>query len=193
MGMVRIVLLLFMLICSQTVFAFDENRKGFILGLGAGLHTTDIDFINSGVSVSSDSEAGLATSFKIGWGFTTQFSLYYVRNASWYSAPFFDGFTISDTIFTLGISGAGISYYFKPTAPSFYVLGALGVGDLSAPFESNVETDTGDAYMLGGGYEMSKHVLFELTWLDADIDSADLSTLKVEGSSIQFTVNYMWY
>lgn len=180
-------------VVSNAVAAFDGNRQGFILGLGAGLHSIDIDFKLGGSTVQSDSESGIATSIKIGGGITNQFALYYVRNASWYSAPASNGFTVSDVIFTVGISGVGATYYFSPSAPSGYILGAIGLGDISAPFESNLSTDTGGAYMLGGGYEASTGLHFEVTYLVTDLDSSDLSSLKLETSSIQLTVNYLWY
>lgn len=178
------------LVVSQAASAFDNNRQGFILGLGIGLHTIDLDYKSSGTTVQSNSESGIATSFKIGGGITNQFALYYVRNASWYNAPYAFG---SNATYTVGISGLGATYYFSPTAPSGYVLGAIGIGDIDAPFESNVEADTGDAFMIGGGYEVSKGVHLEATYLVTDLDSSDISSLTLETSSIQFTVNYLWY
>ncbi|MGD8560742.1 MAG: hypothetical protein PVH04_13815, partial [Gammaproteobacteria bacterium] len=172
---------------SQFAHAFDENRTGFILGLGAGLHTIDIDSFNNGFQLGSDSESGIATSLKLGGGITNQFALYYVRNASWFSS---DG---SNTTFLVGISGLGASYYFSSSAPSGYILAAVGVGDIDAPFESNIEADTGNATMIGGGYEVNDHLHLEVTLLRTDIDSSDFSNLTLETSSIQFTFNYLWY
>jgi hypothetical protein len=172
---------------------FDDNRQGFILGLGAGFHNIDTDFNYDGSKFNSESKSGLATSFKIGWGITNQFALYYVRNASWYSAPYFNGYTTSDITYLAGISGIGGTFYLSPSAPSGYFLGAIGIGDLSAPFESNIKSDTGSAFMLGGGYEVSKHLQIEATLLSTDIDSADDSRLNLKSSSIQFTFNYLWY
>lgn len=159
----------------------NDNRQGFILNLGAGLHSTDVN-ISNGDQLSA---FGLATSFKVGGGFTDQFLLYYVRNASWA--------TIENTTVTLGISGLGASYFLAPSAPSGYFMVAVGQGDLSAPFESNVKSDTGSAFMFGGGYEFSKHVMAEATLLKTNIKSADISSLSVESSSFQFTINYLFY
>ena len=193
MNKIMYFLVICILVMSQTANASDDDREGFIIGLGVGYHTIDIDFNYNGSKIRSDSESGLATSFKIGWGITNQFSLYYVRNASWYSAPYFDGFTTSDITYTVGISGVGATYYLSPSAPSWYLLGAIGVGDISAPFESNIKSDTGSALMFGGGYEVSEHIQLEGTLLTTDIDSADDSQLNLKTSSIQFTVNYLWY
>lgn len=181
------------LIMSQSSNAFDDNREGFIVGLGAGFQTINIDFNYSGSEVRSDSEGGFATSFKIGWGITNQFSLYYVRNASWYSAAYDDGFSISDITYTIGIDGVGATYYLSPSSPSGYLLGAIGIGDISAPFESDIGSDTGSAIMFGGGYEASEHIHLEATFLTTNIDSLDNELLNLKTSSIQFTVNYLWY
>lgn len=182
-----------LLFCATPAIAFDDNRQGFILGLGAGFHSTDIDFLYNGSNVGSESESGFATSFKIGGGLTDQFALYYVRNASWYSAPFFDGYTITDATYTIGLMGVGASYFLAPSAPSGYFMAAFGIGDISVPFESNVESDTGSAFMFGGGYEFKNHLMLEVTVLTTDIESADDSRYTLESSSFQFTLNYLFY
>ena len=185
----------FLVICalmtSQVVSAFDNNRKGFIIGIGAGLQTVDTDFNYLGSNIGSDSESGLATSFKIGGGITNQFALYYVRNASWFSAPYFDGFATSDITYSIGILGLEAVYFLSPSSSSAYLLGAIGIGDISAPFEEDIESDTGDAFMFGGGYEISEHVQVEATLLSTDIDGG--SGINLESSSFQLTVNYVWY
>jgi len=174
---------------SSSAFSFDESRKGFSISVGGGFHTIDTEFSLDGAKVASPSENGLATSLKIGGGVNEQVLLYYVRNASWYSGPYFD----DDVTYTIGIGGFGVSYFLSPTAPSAYFLGAIGVGDMSAPFESHIQTDTGSAFMIGGGYEFKPHVQFEATILKADIDSADVNGLSVGSTSLMFTINYNWY
>lgn len=169
------------LVCSTLLAtsaqAFDEKREGFILGLGAGLSSVassgDLD----------DTSVGFATSFKIGYGFNEQFSLYYVRNASWFG---YDDDPDEDT-YASGISGVGASYYISPNDPA-YVMAAVGFGDFSNVTENAGET--GSAFMLGGGYEIYPHVHLEGTYLVADIeeDGVDLTT-----SAFQLTINYLWY
>ncbi len=125
---------------------------------------------------------------KLGGGITNQFALYYVRNASWFSS---DG---SNTTFLVGISGLGASYYFSPSAPSAYILAAIGVGDIAAPFESDIQSETGDATMIGGGFEVNDHLHLEATILTTEIDdSSGFSNFTLKTSSIQFTINYLWY
>ncbi len=173
--------------------AFDNNRQGFIFGLGAGFHSIDIDFIYDGTNVRSQSESGLATSFKMGGGITDRFALYYVRNASWFSAPYFDGYTTKDATYTIGLSGIGASYFLSPSKPSGYFMAALGIGDITAPFESNAKSDTGSAIMFGVGYEFSRHLMVGETLLLTNIESADDSLLSMKTSSLQLTINYLFY
>lgn len=180
-----------MVLSATQSFAFDNQRSGFVLGLGAGFHSTDIDFTFNGSTFASESESGLATSFKIGGGITDQFMLYYVRNASWFTAPYFDGFTTRDETYTLGLSGIGASYFLSPSAPSAYFLGALGAGDLTVP--SQGESETGSAAMIGAGYEFQSHVTFEATLMSTDINSSSINALGLESRSLQFTINYTFY
>lgn len=167
----RITFVLMVLFISSQTFAMDGNRQGFVLGFGIGGHTIDV---NNNVDYS-----GLATSFKIGGGFNQNFLLYYVRDASWYSVN-------SGTTFVSGITGVGGSFYLSANAPSVYILGGIGIGDLAAPFETNVSSSTGDAVLFGLGFEFSPHVSIEGKILNTDIDGLETSSLLV-------TFNYLLY
>ncbi len=63
------------LVAATPALAFDDNRQGFILGLGIGLHNINSDFFVNGTKTGSQSEGGIATSFKIGGGVTDQLAL----------------------------------------------------------------------------------------------------------------------
>lgn len=189
----RSVVLAACLFAATPALAFDDNRQGFILGLGIGLHSINSDLVVNGAKTGSQSESGIATSFKIGGGVTDQFALYYVRNASWYSAPYSDGFATREIAYTIGLSGLGASYFLEPAAPSGYFLAAVGVGDISAPFENNIQADTGGAFMLGGGYEFSNNLMFEATLQATNIQSSGTAPVTRKSSSLQFTINYLFY
>lgn len=162
--------------------AFDEKREGFILGLGAGFSA-----VNTNVEVGSheydESSMGLATSLKIGYGFTNQFSLYYVRNASWFG---YDNDSEDDN-YASGIMGVGASYYIEENSP-MYVMAAIGIGDWTNVSENAGET--GSAFMLGGGYEVYPHVQIEATYLVANVEE---DSIKLDTAAFQLTVNYQWY
>jgi hypothetical protein len=181
------------LLLANSALAFDDNREGFILGLGAGLHSIKNDYSLNGLSYLTESKSGLATSLKVGAGITNQFSLYFVRNSSWFSTPVTNGATTKDAHAVVGISGIGATYYFEPAAPSGYMLAAVGGSDYAFPFESNITTKKGGAFMLGGGYEFDKHVMFEVTLLATRVADPDNSYNKIQSSALQFTLNYMFY
>lgn len=178
---------------SPVANAFDGNRQGFIIGLGAGFHAIDIDVLYDDSKNGSDLEGGIATSFKMGWGLTNQFALYYARNVSWYRGLYLDEFKTSDATNIVGIAGLGGVYYLSPSSQSGYFLGAIGKGDVSAISKSNTRSTTGSALMLGGGYEISEHLQIEATLVTTDIERVGFSRLNLKTSSIQFTVNYLWY
>lgn len=181
------------LLSATPALAFDDTREGFILGLGAGFHSITNDYTNNGVSSLTESKSGLATSVKIGGGITNQFALYYVRNASWFTTPITTGGTTKDAHAVVGMGGIGATYYFEPTSPSGYMLGAIGGSDYAFPLESNVTTRTGGAIMLGGGYEFAQHVMFEVTVLGTTVSDPANTSLKTKSSALQFTLNYMFY
>jgi len=189
----KFLLIISLLIFSHQSLAFDDDRKGFMIGIGLGIQKTNINERN--LNAASNSETGMATSFKIGGGITQRFSLYYVRSASWFNAPYTEDSNTSDIYYVSGLSGLGASYYFQNSAPSAYITSAIGIGDFAAPLEDDIDsdTDTGSAFMVGGGYELNKHIQFEATYLRTSIDGKSLNASDFKTASLQFTINYLWY
>lgn len=174
---------------SFSASAFDNSRQGFFFSVGGGVHGISAEN-NSGFGTDqSESAGGFATSFKIGGGISEQFSLYYIRNASWFKSQ-----VDSSSSYTVlaGISGIGGSYYLQPSSPSAYVMGAIGIGDYDAPFATNIDLEVGGALLFGAGYEFSKHKMLEASMLF--VDTSDDSNLDERSfNSLQLTFNYMWY
>ncbi len=193
MNIFKCLLTVVILFSASSAMAFDDDRDGFFMGFGIGVHSLNNDYFFYDSKMQTDSKNGLATSFKIGYGFTEQVALYYIRNASWFNDSYSEGYSTSDTLYTIGMGGLGITYYFSSSAPSAYLMLASGVGDISAPLESNATSDTGCANLFGVGYEFSKHVTSELTLLKADIESSYDSRLRLESTSLQLTINYVFY
>ena len=193
MKLVKSAMLIAVLSSATPALAFDDSREGFILGLGAGLHSISNDYTSNGASYLTESKSGLVTSFKIGGGITNQFALYYVRNASWFTKQITTGSTTKEAHGVVGLGGIGATYYFEPTSPSGYMLAAIGGSDYAFPMESNVRTHTGGGIMLGGGYEFSPHVMFEVTVMGTTVSDPADNQVKTKSSSLQFTLNYMFY
>jgi hypothetical protein len=150
-----IVILILCLSTSSIALAFDNQRRGFIIG---GLGGVAMNFWNQSVNdVKSDTETDLAlhTDFRIGGGFKgNKLMLYYWNLVNWFGIENVLGDKV--TIIS-GVTGAGLSYYFKPTAPSFYIDGGLGVSVWNAPFESESEAWYGLGLAGGLGYEFARH------------------------------------
>ncbi len=142
-----LVCLFLIVLMSSTAFAFDGNRKGFVLGGGIGFSpqgkwTFDaLDYDESG--------AGLAFHFIIGGGLNERNLLVYEGNVMAYTSDLFDQ-TIAQ-----GFNGASWYHYFGNLGRSFFTTVGLGfyVFDVDE-FDSN---DPGFGMLLGGGYEFARH------------------------------------
>ena len=160
----------------STASAFDDQREGFLVSIGAGAN-----LVNTADNFHSETSLGLSTAFKIGYGVNNQFLLYYTNDVAWY------GLDINNDTWITGGSAIGASYYIEENSP-YYVIGSLGIGVFSN-FTSGVSADSGLTFALGGGYEYSPHIMLETTWQHTSIDDYDDFSTNV----FKFTINYMWY
>ena len=174
--------ILSVLAISSSLYAFDEEKEGFILSIGAGISTVNTE-VKIGNLGADENSFGLSTSFKIGYGFTNQFLLYYMNDVSWYG---YDNDPNDDT-YTSGITGIGASYYLEENSP-YYLMGSIGIGSLFN-FSEN-EGETGNAFAIGGGYEVSPHFQIEVTYLSTSIED---NGVELNTDAVRITANYMWY
>jgi hypothetical protein len=124
----------------------SAERKGFILGIGAGgaLHRLP----ERGVTGDTLDRSAFAfgTDFKIGYAPTDQLLIYYSAKA---------GFTQAADYDAVGVSGFGVTYMTRPTAPSFFVSGIAGEGG-RATLDLRDWRD-GRGFAVGAGYEFKRH------------------------------------
>lgn len=175
------------------VLAFDDNRQGFVLGLGAGLHSTGSEYSLNDNVYRTDSSGGLASSFKIGGGIGEQFSLYFVHNASRFRTSVTKNGSSKDETAVLFMDGIGAAYYFQHSAPSGYLHAALGGSYFTFPQDSDLGSRKGGALILGGGYEFNPHIMLDLTLLGSSVSNPNNSADKTRFSVLQFTLNYLFY
>jgi len=162
--------------------AFDDNKKGFLVSLGGGLSNVNTK-VSLGNLGANESSFGLASSFKLGYGFNEQFMLYYVNDVSWYG---YENDPNKDTYAT-GLTGIGASYFFDKNKP-YYILGGVGVGTITNVSKS-VQT-RGNSFMIGAGYEAVKHLQVEASYVKSNFEE---SNVKANINTVKMTLNYMWY
>jgi hypothetical protein len=159
--------LLFFLCVSSFGMAFDNHRRGFIIGgIGGGaiiIWNERIDDVKS----DNEIDPALHTDFRIGGGFKgDKFMLYYWNVVNWFVIEEWSG---EKTPIMSGVTGAGMSYYFKPTSPSSYINCGIGVAGWKETIETDSEFWWGPGFMVGLGYEFKRHWSVELgiMWGDA--------------------------
>ena len=124
----------------------SAERKGFIVGIGAGgaLHRIPEGRV-TGDNLDRSAFA-FGTDFKIGYAPTDQFLIYYSAKAAFPQATDYDA---------VGVSGFGVTYMTRPTSPSFFVTGIAGES-ARATLESR-DWSVGRGLGVGGGYEFKRH------------------------------------
>lgn len=156
--------------------AFNDDRQGFILGLGAGYGSAQ----QSGGG-DSDSYGGVATTFRIGGGVNSQTLIYYSNRVVFFS--------VRDYSFYQGMSAAGVSYFLQPTGPSFFFTGELGIGVLGT-WEAGGGSDSGFGFTLGAGYEVTPHFLLEANYMRASVGD---SPYDYTISNFTFTASWLGF
>ena len=165
---------------STYAYAENESRMGWAGGFGIGAHSVGF---SSDDFTPIDNQQGLASSLNIGYNFTEQMGVYYVRNASWYTTP------NTDKLFASGISGIGATYFFKPEQKTFYASVVLGFGDHTNVDDSASEVGVG--FMATVGYEFAAHWQGEISLLKTSIE--DDYDEELDTTTVQFLINYSWY
>jgi len=160
---------LFMMMIPLTASAFDGERKGFMLNIGAGFGQTYSAF-------GANNSTGFVTDFKIGGGPSNKVQIYYTNRVLWYGSEF------TSTTFAKGISAAGVSYFLKQQSPSLFFSGALGLGVINS--SSGRSSDPGFGFTLGLGFELARNFIWEITFMNAS---------NYIGSNLMFSISWLAY
>jgi len=191
---------------TSSLPAMGGTRKGFVLGfnVGGGLtsYTTTefrVNFFDYPPYFSDEyvesrkSSMAFATDLKIGYGVTDQFLIYYANNVMWFG---FKDPDWSESQFTIaGATKVGMSYFFKPEAPSFFTSAGIGLSVWSPLIATGYSDEIwlGLALSAGFGYEFSPHWAIELSaiWGIGGTDEDDDSGKNP--LSVMFTIGYTLY
>jgi len=184
------------LLCSATAAcAFDGQRQGFILGVGAGAGLTSYTQTLSygGLSETSDRENafGVMTDFKIGYAPSDAMEIYWMSKVSWFGMEnsLGDNVTIAN-----GVAGLGITYFLQPSAPSAFLTGGIGFSSWAAPFEEDVDPWYGLGVSAGAGYEFAPHWYIEgdVCWGSPSTEESGLE-VSANAVSAKLTLNVIAY
>ena len=110
--------LLFMILFIESASGYDNHRRGFVFGAGVGIGIQDEERI----FVEDATDLGIQSDINIGHGFSDQLIIHYSGKQFWSLGR------TRFTFFTQGNPHVTLTYFFKPSAPSFFVGGAIGPG-----------------------------------------------------------------
>jgi hypothetical protein len=145
------------LVLLGQVFGFDGQRKGFILGGGAGFSINFLKYnwalSGNGIDRSRESNwnrFGIAADLKIGYAFTNQLEIFYSNKVS--IIPGLDS-----TVPAFSLNSLSMNFYFKEQGPSTFISAGVGLMVNGYPFVQGSIVRTGFGFHIGIGYEISKH------------------------------------
>jgi hypothetical protein len=161
--------ILIMLFITTSIFAWDGERKGFILGLGFGSGFEVYNGIQwDAISSEKDSNASwaFAASPKIGYAFNNNIALLYTRYPLTYNVKSSNG---SDVGIISCTEALQVFYFLDDKAPSFFFGLGTGIGYF---FDQEVMDEPAMNYspnslkgfglMASMGFEPFKHITTEL-------------------------------
>ncbi len=191
------------LIMTVNVFAFDKERKGFILGFGLGpgfsSYSEIISIPSTGAQQSSEkmNKVALFTDFKIGYAPSNQLMFYWLSKVNWFGREDTVQTATStrkeDITIATGIGGLGATYFFHPEAPSIFISLGGGFSTRTYPFKGS---DPWLSFGLTGsvGWEFKKNWALELSAIwgkpTHDIPEYDYSSYF---TGIGFTISALGY
>jgi hypothetical protein len=150
--MKRILMSLTLLIvcCTTTSWAFDGQRKGFVMGGGLGfgpVATVKVDDFD-------ESYTGIAINLLIGYAWDNQNMITVMRDGVVYTIDFgSDKVTVAQ-----GFGGIVWSHYFSHFDKGGFINLGLGLQDWSSLEDEYESNDPGVGVLAGGGYEFTRHV-----------------------------------
>jgi hypothetical protein len=148
--------LLIFICVSSSGMAFDNHRRGFIIGGLGGVGLIIWNELEDNVKVNNGTDFVLHTDFRIGGGFKSgKILLYLWGGGNWFLYDREDGDKDIDVSRNIGV---GMSYYFKPTSPSLYISAGIGRSSVGA----HIFFNTGMGIIGGIGYEFAPHWSVEI-------------------------------
>ena len=162
MKRILVLLLLFSSVFTTSTLAFDDQRKGFVLGAGFGLAPA-VRWSTGGFN---ENGAGFGGNALIGYAWNDKNMIVLEGNGTVYNSDIFSAnmfqeflgptwYHYFDTQGKSFFSAVGIGgYYFGLPPFSSYIRISFNGGDLPPTPPSHAR---GFGYLIGGGYEFTRH------------------------------------
>lgn len=156
---------LLVLTLASSVFAFNGQRKGFVLGfgIGGGLVSWEQKLEGQSWAVQDDEDSekrgAVLTDFELGYAPSDRLMIVYCNSVTWFR--FQVGYKSFRTVAS-PVTGARVTYFLQPQSPSAFVSGSIGLASLVTPFDSDYESADGVGGGIRIGYEWRRHVLLSL-------------------------------
>ena len=176
---------------STSAFAWDGQRKGFLLGLGAGLGLSSLVQTTEDDSTGRHNEGAFIVDFKIGYAPDNRLGLYFTeKNFS----LIMDTTTEDQVVTNSSLFALGASYYRKPAAPSEFVAAGLGGMLTRAPLQEDSLDWAGCGLFLGAGYEFRNHLSIEadIMW-GGPAGNLEGEQARLKVTTILLTLNALLY
>jgi opacity protein-like surface antigen len=177
--------LLLLALAVPGAHALDNQRSGFVIGLGLGWGSArqTLEASGGGVDFSASTDTGgLATDFRLGGGLSEKWLLYFTNQQVF--------FGLNDDSYAQGLTGVGATHFFRPQAPSVLLDLGLGAGVLWNADQD--ESESGLGLLVGVGYEFSRHFLVKADWYYADVGKGEVFGTDVTASIGTFRVTLNW-
>ena len=159
---------------GSSAHAFDNNRKGFVFGMGVGpAHV-------SNSAAQYESVTGILTDLVIGAGINEQTLIYYGGKHFW--------FRDAERLHSMGHPSIVLRRYLKPESPSAYFSGGMGAAVGLIHGSSYTDIRAGISLQASAGYEFMKNVDVR-----GSVIWTHLAVYNVSTWTIAATVNVLGY
>ncbi|UCD94458.1 MAG: hypothetical protein JSU69_11980 [Candidatus Zixiibacteriota bacterium] len=192
---------IFMLIIFGTAisaYGWDKQRKGFILGVGMGpgfsSFTEKTDSSGTEIFSSDKSKFAFFSDFKMGYAPNNKLMIYWLSKGAWAGTDTSAIDPEQEDVTTLaGVGGLGITYFFRPEAPSLFVTTGVGFAAWSLPFKDS-DSWTGFGFAGGLGYEFATNwnIAASLLWGKSKSDET-FQNSEVDNLAFGLTINVIGY
>lgn len=188
--LIVVMVLSIVLVSASGTFAFDKQRKGFVLGMGLGPGFSSYTKVtdSSGTQIYSDkqSKVGVFTDFKLGYAPSNHLMIYWMSKVAWTGRnDTLQQDTSSreeDVTVATGVGGIGVTYFFSAQSPSIFVSVGVGFVGWAYPFEDR-DFWTGIGFTGGVGWEFRPNWVLEASVL--------MGTPKYEDGPYEYSVDIL--